>query len=61
VWFAYLGSHRDEFDVAAMCKVFGVTLAGFYTRLTRPRRARANRADALVAQIKVVHREVKGV
>ncbi len=59
--FAYIKDRRGEFDVAAMCSVFGVTAAGFYAWLTRPQSARARRADELAAQIRAVHLETNGV
>lgn len=59
--FAYIRDHRDLFDVAAMCAVFGVTPGGFHAWNTRPDSARTLRARELAEQIRVVHHEVKGV
>lgn len=59
--FTYIKDHRDEFDIDAMCNVFGVTSAGFYAWRDRPVSARARRADELAAQIRAVHRETNGV
>jgi hypothetical protein len=61
VKFTYIKDHRDAFDVAAMCNVFGVTAAGFSAWLTRPPSARARRANELAEQVLAVHHEVKGV
>lgn len=59
--FAYIRDHRHEFDVGAMCIVFGVTAAGFHAWRTRPDSARTVRARDLAAQVHAVHHEVKGV
>ena len=59
--FAYIRDHRNVFDVGVMCAVFGVTPAGFHAWNTRPDSARTLRTRELAEQIRVVHREVKGV
>jgi putative transposase len=61
VKFARIKDLRNEFDVAAMCNVLGVTPAGFYAWLTRPQSARTIRAEELAAQIKAVHDDTHGV
>jgi len=61
VKFAYIRDHREVFDLGAMCTVFAVTPAGFYAWSNRPESPRAARGRELAEQIRVVHREVKGV
>jgi len=61
VKFAHIRDHRDRFDVGVMCAVFGVTPAGFYAWLKRPKSGRARRAEALSEEIRVIHHQVKGV
>lgn len=59
--FAYIRDHREVFDVGAMCAVFGVTAAGFYSWIKRPESARAVRNRALAEQVRAVHHEVNGI
>jgi len=61
VKFAYIKDHRNQFDVGAMCAVFGVTPAGFYAWLKRPESPRAARARELAEQVRTVHHQTKGV
>ena len=42
--YLWLYADRELFDVGVMCAVFGVTPAGFYAWIKRPRSARRRRA-----------------
>lgn len=59
--FARIHDLRDEFNLAVMCSVLGVTAAGFHAWLMRPPSARARRADELAVKRHTIHRETRGV
>jgi transposase InsO family protein len=52
-----MADHRAAFDVAAMCRVLGVTRAGFYAWRGRPTGARAARRAELTGRIAEASRE----
>lgn len=51
---------RDEFPVAFMCRVLGVSRSGFYAWCSRPESARSKENKELVTEIKRVHAESRG-
>ena len=59
--FAFIRDNRGAFSVSVMCDVFKVAPAGYYAWLDRPESPRASRARELTEQIRVVHRETRGV
>lgn len=59
--FTFIRDNRVAFDVCVMCDVLKVAPAGFYAWLDRPESPRAKRARELTEQIRVVHKETRGV
>jgi transposase InsO family protein len=53
-------SCRAQFSVALMCRVVGVSRAGFYAAGKRTGSARAKRDEELRAQIRIVHHASRG-
>ena len=47
-------------DLTLMCRVYGVTRAGYYAWRSRERSARERQNEALTAQIQAVHAESRG-
>lgn len=50
-------AHRDEFSIARMCAVLGVSVSGYYDWCERPVSQREQANAALVAEIRQVHAE----
>jgi putative transposase len=59
VIFSFIEQHREVWPVAVMCNTLGVSPAGFYAWLQRPKSAQQQRRDALLVEIRAVHAEVK--
>jgi putative transposase len=57
VTFAWIEGRRDEFPVRVMCRVLGVSRAGYYAWRTRPRSDTARRRDHLADTIRAIHEE----
>lgn len=55
--FAWIEERRTEFPVAVMCRVLGVSRAGYYAWRTRPPSDTTRRRDQLVGTIRAVHAE----
>jgi putative transposase len=55
VKYAVITRYRDEYPIALMCRVLGVTRSGYYAATTRPLSAQARRDLALTARVKAVH------
>lgn len=53
--YAAIQAHRKEFPLALMCRVLGVSRAGFYAQRKRGPSARAKRDEELRAQIRTAH------
>jgi putative transposase len=53
---AHQGTHR----VATVCRVLGVSASGYYAWQSRPRSARAEADQALLAQIRAIHARSRG-
>ena len=58
--FAFVRDHATTWPVRAMCRVLGVTPAGYYARRDRPPGTRTTARASLVDQIRAVFAEVKG-
>jgi len=53
--------HSREFPIGQLCRVLGVSRSGFYAWRQRPRSARDQESLTLVARIRAVHRESRGI
>ena len=58
--FSFIAAHKDVWPVTVMCDTLGVSPQGFYAWRSRPKSEQQQRRDALVAEIRAVHAEVKG-
>jgi putative transposase len=59
VRYRFIEGHRPEWPTRLMCRVPGVSTGGYYRWRRRPASARQERGEAPVAEIEVIHREVK--
>src|SRR5947209_12496761 len=59
VIFSFIEQHKDAWPVTVLCHTLGVSPAGFYAWLQRPRSEQQQRRDALLVEIRTVHAEVK--
>jgi transposase InsO family protein len=57
--YQFIDGHRQEFPTRLMCQVLEVSTGGYYLWRRRPPGARQERREALVAEIKLIHQEVK--
>ncbi len=55
--FAWIEERRTEYPVAVLCRVLGVSRAGYYAWRTRPPGDTARRRDHLAEQIRAIHEE----
>jgi transposase InsO family protein len=53
-------ANRSEFKVTAMCRLYGVTRAGFYAWRSRERSKRERQNAALAERIRAVHQASRG-
>lgn len=53
----WIKEHRDEFSIGLMCRVIGVCRSAFYGWLKVPVRARQQRRQAIVEEIKSIREE----
>jgi len=59
--FAFIEANRGAHRVALMCRVYGVTRAGFYAWCERGRSRRADDNEALLPRIEAILSGVRGV
>jgi putative transposase len=59
VRYQFIEGHRREFATRLMCRALEVSTGGYYEWRRRPPSARQERGEALAAEIKVIHQEVK--
>jgi putative transposase len=59
VTFSFIEEHKQQWPVTLMCQVFSVSTSGFYAWLARPQSAQEQRREAILAEIRAIHAEVK--
>jgi transposase InsO family protein len=59
VTFRFIDEHQGRWPVRLLCQALEVSPAGYYAWRRRPRSARRQRRDALAAEIRAIHAEVK--
>ena len=57
--FPFIEPHREVWPVTVMCETLGVSPQGFYAWLSRPNSEQQKHRDALLAELRAVHAEVK--
>jgi putative transposase len=58
--YRFIQDHCRQWPIRLMCQTLGVSTGGFYEWRGRPASVAAERREALVAEIKAIHRDVKG-
>lgn len=58
--YRFIGDHRHRFHIRAMCRVLGVSRAGFYDWCRRLPSARSQANERLLERIRVIHRASRG-
>jgi putative transposase len=61
VKFAFIKEHRRTWPAGVICRVLGVSRAGFFAWLKRPLSGRGRRRRELAVRIRAAHREHRGV
>jgi putative transposase len=54
--FEFIAAHRHRYPLSLLCRMLGVSVSGYYAWLKRPVSQRTQANQALVVQIKAVHR-----
>ena len=57
--YRFIDQHKDQWPVRLLCDTLEVSPAGYYAWLKRPASDQQQRRDALVAEIRAIHAEVK--
>ena len=57
--YAFMHAHQQEFRLARMCRVLGVSRSGFYAWLGRKPSARTQANQHLTTQIRVLHQQTR--
>ncbi|MFM8584300.1 MAG: IS3 family transposase [Planctomycetaceae bacterium] len=55
--YAFIEEHRQQWPIAVVCEVLGVSRSGFYAWRRRPPSAQAQRREALTQEIRAVHQQ----
>jgi transposase InsO family protein len=58
--FAFIEANRSEFSVMKMCRVLEVSRSGYHAWLARPQSNRGAENEALVEEIREIHKERRG-
>jgi putative transposase len=56
VKYGFMREHKQQFSIAAMCRVLEVSVSGYYSWLKRPKSKRAQENDALLGKIQTLHK-----
>jgi len=57
--YRFIQTHKDQFHIWIMCRIFGVSRSGYYSWLNRPLSDRAQSNEKLLVTIKSVHKKSK--
>lgn len=57
--YEFIEGHRQQWPTRLMCRALDVSTGGYYQWRRRPPSARQERGEALAAEIKAIHEEVK--
>jgi putative transposase len=59
VTYRFIDQHKGQWPVRLLCETLEASAAGYYAWRQRPRHARQQRRDALVAEIRAIHAEFR--
>lgn len=59
--FQFIKNHSKEFCIGKMAKILGVSRCGYYEFSNRNPSKRAKESQALIKQIKAIHKSSRGV
>jgi transposase InsO family protein len=57
VKYGFIGEHRKQFPITAMCRVLEVSVSGYYRWRSRARSKRAQENERLLSMIQALHKE----
>jgi putative transposase len=60
VTYRFIDEHKDTWPVRLLCETLEVSPAGYYAWRSRPASPSRQRRDALLAEARAIHQEVKG-
>lgn len=55
--YGFIREHREEFSIAAMCRVLEVSVSGYYRFCTRSKSKRGQENERLLSKIQAIHKE----
>lgn len=56
----FISEHREEFPIAVMCRLLGVSRQGWRKRMVRSSGKRSDQEGDLLAQVRRIHKESRG-
>jgi putative transposase len=59
VTFSFIEEHKGQWPVTLLCRILCVSTSGFYAWVARPPSEQERRREAILAEIRVIHAEVK--
>jgi putative transposase len=57
VRYGFIDGHREEFTIAAMCRILEVSVSGYYGWLKRAKSKRAQENELLLSKIQAIYKE----